>query len=183
MSTPYGPGDLNAPNDRFGGNGMVAAPHNGGYGGYQYSPDVSQQTLNYPPPHHSQAPSYLTYSSTALKNEPDVNVRYISRTPSPTPSEAETLSRKGVIDWNKLMSWKYWIRKEWICTFVCCCMKLGDITVLSSRVLCYSRHSIYLGHSYLCVRQANRTFFKANCSEDSKVSNRMIFCTSHIIAP
>jgi hypothetical protein len=37
------------------------------------------------------------------------------RTPSPTPSEAEVLAREGVIDWKLLYSWRFWIRREWLC--------------------------------------------------------------------
>ena len=43
-----------------------------------------------------------------------MDVRAVNRTPSPTPSEAEEL-RKGVLDWDRLLKWRYWVRREWLC--------------------------------------------------------------------
>jgi hypothetical protein len=40
--------------------------------------------------------------------------RGIMRTPSPTPEEAEELSRTGIIDWRGMSRPGYWLRKEWI---------------------------------------------------------------------
>lgn len=37
------------------------------------------------------------------------------RTPSPTPSELRGM-KSGVIDWKTLSNWRFWIRKDWICT-------------------------------------------------------------------
>ena len=44
-----------------------------------------------------------------------VDVRAINRTPSPTPSEAKELAKKGVFDWEAMMKWRYWFRKDWAC--------------------------------------------------------------------
>ncbi|TBU52452.1 hypothetical protein BD310DRAFT_1043046 [Dichomitus squalens] len=46
-----------------------------------------------------------------------VDVRAINRTPSPTPSEAEELS-KGILDWDRLLKWRYWVRREWLWYYV-----------------------------------------------------------------
>lgn len=43
-----------------------------------------------------------------------VNMRQVSRTPSPTPSEAAELNQ-GFFDLKAMKSWRYWIRKEWTC--------------------------------------------------------------------
>ena len=44
-----------------------------------------------------------------------VNMRAINRTPSPTPSEAEELTKTSLFDWKAMSNWRYWIRKEWLC--------------------------------------------------------------------
>ena len=44
-------------------------------------------------------------------------MRQISRTPSPTPSEAAELQKKGIFDWKAMKNWRYWFRKEWFCAF------------------------------------------------------------------
>ncbi|KLO10012.1 hypothetical protein SCHPADRAFT_943174 [Schizopora paradoxa] len=41
-------------------------------------------------------------------------VREITRTPSPTPSEAEALQRRGMIHYRSLLKWRFWVRKKWI---------------------------------------------------------------------
>lgn len=45
----------------------------------------------------------------------DLDPRRISRTPSPTPSEAAELARDSLLDWKTLLSWRFWIRREWLC--------------------------------------------------------------------
>ena len=47
---------------------------------------------------------------------PGVDVRAINRTPSPTPSEAKELAKTSVFDWEAMMKWKYWFRRDWACT-------------------------------------------------------------------
>ncbi|KAH9831331.1 uncharacterized protein C8Q71DRAFT_881929 [Rhodofomes roseus] len=42
-----------------------------------------------------------------------VDMRATARTPSPTPSEAEELTKTSLFDWKAMSSWRYWIRKEW----------------------------------------------------------------------
>ncbi|KAI0050493.1 hypothetical protein FA95DRAFT_1555612 [Auriscalpium vulgare] len=72
------------------------------------------------PPNGAPYDNLNSHSTIALgppmKNED--SGRRISRTPSPTPSEAEELSRTSVFDWKTLRSWRFWIRKEWIWYYV-----------------------------------------------------------------
>lgn len=53
-----------------------------------------------------------------------VDMRAITRTPSPTPSEAEELTRTSLFDWKAMAHWRYWIRREWLCEccFHCACL-------------------------------------------------------------
>lgn len=44
-----------------------------------------------------------------------VDMRDITRTPSPTPSESEELKKTNLIDWKAMGRWKFWIRREWLC--------------------------------------------------------------------
>ena len=41
--------------------------------------------------------------------------RQLNRTPSPTPSELRELGT-GAIEWKRVMSWRFWFRKEWACS-------------------------------------------------------------------
>ena len=45
----------------------------------------------------------------------DEEASRLSRTPSPTPSEAKELE-SGPVDWKRLLTRKFWFRREWICT-------------------------------------------------------------------
>ncbi len=47
-----------------------------------------------------------------------VDIRSVNRTPSPTPEEAKELAKTGVFDWNAMMKWRYWIRREWLCAYL-----------------------------------------------------------------
>jgi hypothetical protein len=31
--------------------------------------------------------------------------------------EEKAMLKRGMINWNELKSWRFWIRKEWICEF------------------------------------------------------------------
>ncbi|KAH9937921.1 uncharacterized protein BXZ73DRAFT_76540 [Epithele typhae] len=44
---------------------------------------------------------------------PAVEVRAVTRTPSPTPSEAKELKKSGIFDWQAMSKLRYWFRKEW----------------------------------------------------------------------
>lgn len=75
-----------------------------------------------------------------------VDMRAIARTPSPTPSEAEELTKTSLFDWKAMSSWRYWIRKEWACA--CCslsvrpgrrkCSLLGPQRRRASQSVCWT---------------------------------------------
>lgn len=154
MADSYGPGDQGF--QRRNGNGETgitnAAPYQG-YGGYQSSSDRSN--LNYPPPHNQSNPSFFK-STTNLnmhKNEDAVLDLYTSRTPSPSPSEHAMLNRKGFIDWKKLMNWRFWFRREWLCecqaVIAVASRRLRlDAYSCCNRVLCYSRNPSCYRHPH-----------------------------------
>jgi len=65
---------------------------------------------------HNYPPSPIPASSVSSPNigyspkPPAADARFITRTPSPTPSEAELLNTKGLrgkIEWRKYLQWKY----------------------------------------------------------------------------
>ncbi|KAF7290616.1 hypothetical protein MIND_01301800 [Mycena indigotica] len=67
----------------------------------------------------SPAPSY-GHDSVLKQHPPPAFGAYASgggRTPSPTPSEAKAL-RSGLFDWKTLLSWRFWIRREWLWYYV-----------------------------------------------------------------
>ncbi|KAJ7207948.1 snare associated Golgi protein-domain-containing protein, partial [Mycena pura] len=64
-----------------------------------------------PPPQSNLYPPSGPFNPSFDKG-PD-GIRDISRTPSPTPSEAMALS-DGLLSWKQLTDWRFWIRKEWI---------------------------------------------------------------------
>ncbi|TFY50260.1 hypothetical protein EVJ58_g11121, partial [Rhodofomes roseus] len=59
-----------------------------------------------------------------------VDMRATARTPSPTPSEAEELTKTSLFDWKAMSSWRYWIRKEWACACSFSLFVLGGAGVL-----------------------------------------------------
>jgi hypothetical protein len=59
---------------------------------------------------HEELPSPST-----LETKHDEYSRQLNRTPSPTPSELRELG-SGAIDWKRVTSWRFWIRKEWACS-------------------------------------------------------------------
>ncbi|KAI1781906.1 hypothetical protein LXA43DRAFT_860982, partial [Ganoderma leucocontextum] len=59
-----------------------------------------------------------------------LDVHPINRTPSPTPSEAKEL-QKGVFDWERMLKWKYWIRKEWTWYYVAFAISLAGIVLFT----------------------------------------------------
>ena len=75
----------------------------------------------YPPPLDPHNPAvgsaaYYHKMNNYSTGDVTVNMRQISRTPSPTPSETEELKKKHLFDFNAMKSWKYWFRREWLCT-------------------------------------------------------------------
>ncbi|KAK0187210.1 hypothetical protein F5146DRAFT_1063939 [Armillaria mellea] len=74
------------------------------------------------PPAPVQAPYTSTNSSVTFVNGDIPNngnrlPRDISRTPSPTPSEAKEL-KTGVFSWEVIGKWRFWIRREWLWYYV-----------------------------------------------------------------
>ncbi|KAJ7629500.1 Fungalysin metallopeptidase-domain-containing protein [Mycena polygramma] len=67
-------------------------------------------TFNAYPPNGPFNPSSVSSFNSVARNHDDA--RIISRTPSPTPSEAQALS-EGLFSWKQLSNWRFWIRKEW----------------------------------------------------------------------
>ncbi|KAI5117038.1 hypothetical protein M0805_004745 [Coniferiporia weirii] len=129
MANPYGPGDSDGGNQ--GRLGSRAAPYNG-YGDSQTSFERPYQ--NYPPMHNQANPSfYKSQNNLSMTKDEDVIVseRYVSRTPSPTPSETALLSRKGFIDWEKVKNWRFWIRREWIWYYIILTIVLIIVILIS----------------------------------------------------
>ena len=109
MANQFGPGDHNI-HLRHGFSG-VASPYNASELG------ENRAFSNYPPPHNESNPSFYTSQTNLTKDKDGAVAIAVStpRTPSPTPSENALLSRKGVIDWKKMMGWRFWVRREWLC--------------------------------------------------------------------
>jgi len=75
---------------------------------------VGESPYTYPP-NNSSSQNSFTNSSTTIPGKYELNPDPISRTPSPTPSEAAELAREGVFDWKSLTNWRFWLRREWLC--------------------------------------------------------------------
>lgn len=73
-------------------------------------PAYGGQQQSYPP----------TFSSNATFKHPADDMRGISRTPSPTPSEAKQMN-EALFSWKQLTNWRFWIRKEWTSAWRCPC--------------------------------------------------------------
>lgn len=67
----------------------------------------------YPPNNSSQL--FFSDSSTTIPGKHEFNPDPVSRTPSPTPSEAAELARVSVLDWKALSNRRFWLRREWLC--------------------------------------------------------------------
>jgi len=68
----------------------------------------------YPPQQDLLHPAMNSTSSLETKVAEDPRQIQISRTPSPTPSEAKEL-KTGAIDWKTLRTKSFWFRREWLC--------------------------------------------------------------------
>lgn len=80
------------------------------YGAPRPQPNNDYPSSSYPPNGPFNPSSVSSFNSTA-KGQDDV--RNISRTPSPTPSEAKALS-DGFLTWKQISNWRFWIRREWL---------------------------------------------------------------------
>ncbi|KAK0501181.1 hypothetical protein EDD18DRAFT_1347265 [Armillaria luteobubalina] len=57
----------------------------------------------------------------------------ITRTPSPTPSEAKQLNNNGLLGGEDGGNWRFWIRREWLWYYVA----LGAIIILTALLLIF----------------------------------------------
>ncbi|KAI8995701.1 snare associated Golgi protein-domain-containing protein [Trametes punicea] len=67
-----------------------------------------------------------------------LDLRAVNRTPSPTPSEAKELSKTSVFDWESILKWSYWLRKEWIwyyVAFIVCLVAVILFTVYHQQIV------------------------------------------------
>jgi len=80
-------------------------------------PQVGENPYMYPPNTSSSQYSFAN-SSTTIPGKHEFNPVPISRTPSPTPSEAAELERESVVDWKTVSSWRFWLRREWLWYYV-----------------------------------------------------------------
>ena len=67
------------------------------------------------PPNGASAPYSLNDSSSTIHGKYEFTSNRVSRTPSPTPSEAAELARDGLFDWKSMTNWRFWLRREWLC--------------------------------------------------------------------
>lgn len=150
MAARPGPGDQDRRNNGWlGASDAVAAP----YDGYARNEAGNERAYqNYPPLHNQSNPSLSTSQSnlSMKKNETMVSERYVTRTPSPTPSEQAFLERKGVVDWKKISNWRFWARREWICTFIRN-VDRTDYSLSLARVLCYWRNHPHNHDPHQCL--------------------------------
>lgn len=94
------------------------------------------------------------------------DVRQISRTPSPTPSEAKELTT-GALDWKQIMNWRFWIRREWLCAFLFSILIqlaiVAHIWTISCRVLHYFDDHLGLDWPYDHLSRTNRELVTETC--------------------
>ncbi|KAI0806058.1 snare associated Golgi protein-domain-containing protein [Irpex lacteus] len=77
----------------------------------------------------SQTATVPVLKKPTASNDAVVEIRELSRTPSPTPSEQAELKKNGLFDWRAMASWRYWIRREWLWYYVGFII-IGTITIL-----------------------------------------------------
>jgi len=88
---------------------------------------------DYPYPPSQYDPSTVTsstFSATKVGHEDE----RMARTPSPTPSELKELE-KGAIDWKALATWRFWLRRDWLCESFS--IRTHSLAEPSDRVLCH----------------------------------------------
>ncbi|RDB21755.1 Golgi apparatus membrane protein TVP38 [Hypsizygus marmoreus] len=115
------------------------ASHYGNGNGYPYPPPAA------PPPFLTTNPytaATLNTSSTTLTPGPNTSTSLVkpenlSRTPSPTPSEAREL-KTGVLDWKTVRKWRFWFRREWLWYYVA----LVVILVITALVTLYHKQIV-----------------------------------------
>ncbi|KAI0031118.1 hypothetical protein K488DRAFT_52753, partial [Vararia minispora EC-137] len=113
----YGPNDRNDAAARY-----RYPPAHGPYGNL---PSSSAVNLSSPDKHDPYASS--------------VQIRGGLRTPSPTPSEAEELARSSPLDWDKLRSWRFWFRRDWLWYYLAIIL----VSVIVALVTIYHRQIVH----------------------------------------
>ncbi|KAI0090208.1 snare associated Golgi protein-domain-containing protein [Irpex rosettiformis] len=95
------------------------------YGGQSSNFNTSYQTpydpyAPYPVQGSVDSDISQTVTVPGIKKQGDVRVevRALSRTPSPTPSEQAELKKTGLFDWKAMAKWRYWFRREWLWYYV-----------------------------------------------------------------
>jgi hypothetical protein len=86
------------------------------YPAYGRQPGANNPYM-YPPNGSSVPYSSFDESSSTAHGKYEFASNRISRTPSPTPSEAAELARSSMFDWKAMRSWRFWLRREWLCAF------------------------------------------------------------------
>uniref|UniRef100_A0A8H7XRT8 Golgi apparatus membrane protein TVP38 n=1 Tax=Psilocybe cubensis TaxID=181762 RepID=A0A8H7XRT8_PSICU len=92
-------------------------------------------TTNYPPQRDAMYDTVTLVSSVETKVPADS--RQISRTPSPTPSEAKAL-QTGFLDWKTMRQPKYWFRREWLWYYILLAVTLvlvGLMTIYHKQIV------------------------------------------------
>ncbi|KAJ7911550.1 hypothetical protein B0H13DRAFT_2009146 [Mycena leptocephala] len=99
-----------------------------------------------PPPNHNDSyppngpfnpASVSSFNSTTKNNHDDPRVSMgMSRTPSPTPSEAKILN-EPLFSWAQLTNWRFWIRKEWTTYYI-----IGTVILVITALTSIYHHDI-----------------------------------------
>jgi hypothetical protein len=89
------------------------------------------------------------------------------RTPSPTPSEERELATAGAFDWKRLKNWRFWIRREWTCSFFGFFFISSFVDAMFVRVLStgsYHHHRCCSGYHF---PYSDSHLFEARCKLDA----------------
>ncbi|KAG7439227.1 uncharacterized protein BT62DRAFT_1081717 [Guyanagaster necrorhizus] len=86
---------------------------------------------------YASANSSITFANGDIPNNDNRVPRDITRTPSPTPSEAKEL-KTGVLSWEVIGKWQFWFRREWLWYYVA----LGMILILTALMTIYHQQIV-----------------------------------------
>ncbi|PBK63619.1 hypothetical protein ARMSODRAFT_529527 [Armillaria solidipes] len=95
-------------------NNLVPSPHS-------YAPASPQAS-------YTSVNTSITAVDSDIPNDGNRVQRDITRTPSPTPSEAKQLRTDGLLGGEDVGNWRFWIRREWFWYYVA----LGVIVILTA---------------------------------------------------
>lgn len=96
----------------------------------------------------SANPSSITVVDSDIPNDGNKVPRDITRTPSPTPSEAKQLRTNGMLSGEDVRNWRFWFRREWFCALPSF-MKGSFLTL--TRVLCRAERYYHPDYSHAGV--------------------------------